>query len=244
MRLPALLFALTLPLSAHGLDDLRAALRRLPGGDPVKASVEHSFWRQTTDDKKPTVSQGRVSAQVEEGPQGLKVAWPRPLLQQAAQELAAQEQNPEAQAPTRLGLRNLDALELAESLNAAPALLRDLDQAQLQEERSEPWQGRPARLLVLKVTPRLPAGQKKYLKDLKVEAKVWVGADGLPLAYATSVAYRGSRMLISFEGGSQQERIFSRAGNRLVVVRATSEERNAGFGASSLTKKTTTLAVA
>lgn len=247
MRLPLpLLFLalpLTLPLAANGLDDLRGALHKLQGAEPVKATLEHSFWRQTTDDKKPVVSQGKVSAQLEEGPQGLRVTWSKPTLQQAARELAAQEKEPDRPAPTRTALRNLDPVETAESLNHAEALLRDLAQAQLQEERTEAWQGRPARLLVLKLTPKIPEAQRKYLKELKVDAKVWVGPDGLPLAFASTVAYKGSRMFISFEGGSSQERLFARAGARLVVTRSTSEDRSAGLGASTLTKKVTSLSL-
>lgn len=243
MRLPILLLSLIVPLGANGLDDLRGALQRLQGADPVKATLEHSFWRQTTDDKKPVVSQGKVSAQLEEGPQGLRVTWSKPTLQQAARELAVQEKEPDRPAPTRTALRNLDPVETAESLNHAEALLRDLAQAQLQEERAEPWQGRPARLLLLKVLPKVPEAQRKYLKELKVDAKVWVGPDGLPLAFASTVAYKGSRMFISFEGGSSQERQFAKVGGRLVVTKATSEDRNAGFGASNQTKKVTTLSV-
>ncbi len=243
MRALIVLLCLALPLPAHGLDDLRAALQKVQGGEPVKAALEHSFWRQTMDDKKPIVSQGKITAQVEDGPQGFRVTWGRPILQQAFKEMAAQEREPEKTSPTRTALRNVDPLETAESLNHAEALLRDLAQAQVQEEKAEAWQGRPAKLLVLKLTPKIPESQKKYLKELKVDAKVWVGADGLPLAFSSSVAYKGSRMFISFEGGNTQERQFTRVGNRLIVTRATSEEHNAGFGASSQTKKTTTLTV-
>jgi hypothetical protein len=195
------------------------------------------------DDKKPTVSQGKISAQVEDGSQGLKVIWAKPTLQQAARELAAQEREPERGTPTRTALKNVDPLETAEALNHAEALLRDLAQAQVTEEKAEAWQGRPARLLVLKLTPRIPEPQKKYIKELKVEGRVWIGPDGLPLAFTASVAYKGSRMFIRFEGGTTQELQFAKVGNRLVVTRATSEDRNAGFGASSQTNKTTTLAV-
>jgi len=243
MRLPILLLSLALPLAANGLDDLRSSLQKLQGGDPVKATLEHSFWRQVMDDKKPTVSQGKVTAQLEDGPQGLKVAWGRGTLQQAAKELAAQEREPDRPAPTRTALRNVDPLEVGESLSHAEALLRDLAQAQVQEEKADTWQGRPARLLVLKLTPKIPESQRKYLKELKVDAKVWIGADGVPLAFSSSVAYKGSRMFISFEGGNTQELQFTRIGNRLVATRTSSEDRSSGFGSSSQTKKTTTLTV-
>ena len=241
MRLPILLLALALPLSANGLDDLRSALQKLHGPEPVKAALDHSFWRQVTDDKKPVISQGRISAQLEENSQGLRILWAQPTLQQAFKELAAQEREPDKTTPTRTALKNIDPLEAAETLNHAEALLRDLSQAQVLEERADTWQGRPAKLLVLKLTPKIPESQKKYLKELKVEAKVWVGPDGLPLAFSSQVAYRGSRMFISFEGGNTQELQFTRVGNRLVVTRAASEDHNSGFGASSQTKKTTTV---
>ena len=243
MRLPILLLSLALPIGATGLDDLRSSLQKLQGAEPVKATLDHSFWRQTMDDKKPVISQGKVTAQLEDGPQGLKVTWGRGTLQQAAKELAAQEREPDRPAPTRTALRNVDPLEVGEALNHAEALLRDLAQAQVQEEKADTWQGKSARLLVLKLTPKIPESQKKYLKELKVEAKVWVGADGLPLAFSSSVSYKGSRMFISFEGGNTQELQFTRIGNRLVAVRTTSEDLNSGFGASSQTKKTTTLTV-
>ena len=243
MRLSILVPFLALSLSANGLDELRAALQKLPGFEPVKATLEHSFWRQIMDDKKPTVSQGKITAQVEDGPQGLRVTWAKPTLQQAGKELAAQEREPERSTPTRTALKNVDPLETSEALNHAEALLRDLAQAQVMEEKAEAWQGRPARLLVLKLTPRIPENQKKYLKELKVEGRVWIGPDGLPLAFSSSVAYKGSRMFISFEGGNTQDLQFTKVGNRLVVTRATSEDRNAGFGASQQTKKTTTITV-
>jgi len=241
MRLPILLLSLALPLAANGLDDLRTALGKCQGGEPVKATLEHSFWRQTTDDKKPTISQGKITATLEDGPQGLRVSWSKPTLQQALKELALQEKEPEKTTPTRTALRNIDPLETAESLSHAEALLRDLAQAEIQEEKAEAWLGRPARLLVLKLTPRIPESQKKYLKDLKVEARLWIGPDGLPLAFSSSVAYKGSRMFISFEGGNSQERQFTKVGNRLMVTRSSSEDHNSGFGASSRTKKTTTV---
>lgn len=241
MRLALLLLPLTLTLSAGSLDDLRAALQKLPGGEPVKATLEHSFWRQTVDDKKPTISQGKVVAQLEDGPQGLRVTWSRPTLTQASKELAAQEREPERTTPTRTALRNIDPVEAAEALNHVDALLRDLGQAQLLEEKVEAWQGHPAKLLALKLSPKIPEAQRKYLKELKVEARIWIAPDGLPLAFASSVAYKGSRMFISFEGGSTQELQFARLAGRLVVTRATSEDRNSGFGASSQTKKTTTV---
>jgi hypothetical protein len=79
------------------------------------------------------------------------------------------------------------------------------------------------------------------MKELKVDGKVWIGADGIPLAFTSLVAYKGSRLLITFEGGSSQDLQFAKVGNRLMVTRGSSEEHNAGFGASTQTKRMMTL---
>lgn len=239
----ALLLALCLPVSADGLANLKANLAKLNGGDAVKATVDHAFWRQTTEDKKPVQTQGRVAVAVEDGAQGLRLAWGRPLLQQAAQEAKVQAQNPEKPAGTRSALRAIDAVEAGELVNYADTLLRNLDTAQLLEEKDDTWQGKPARLLKLKVEPRMPASQKKYVKKLDVQASIWVGADGLPLAASDTMAFTASRFFISFEGSSKHERRFQRVGNRLVVAYQQVEDANSGFGQSTASKQTTTVTI-
>ena len=189
--------------------------------------------------------QGKASAQVEDGPGGLRIAWSRPLLQQAQSESRAQAQNPDKVAPTRDALGGFGPMGMADYLNYAEPLLRDLERGQIQvlQERAEAWNGHPARLLVLKVTPRLPEAQRKFIKDIKVDAKLWVGPDGLPLAYATAVKYKGSRFFISFEGSSTDEWRFIKVGNRLVVSQAQSENSQSGLGQQTQRKSTTTVTV-
>jgi hypothetical protein len=241
MRPSALALFLVLPLSADGLTSLKSNLAKLNGGDPVKATVDYGFWRQTTEDKKPVQSQGKVTVHVEDGPQGLRLGWGKQVLQQAAQEGRAQSKDPEKTSGTRTALRAVDALEATELLNYAEPMLRNLEGAQLVEERPDTWQGQPARLLILKVEPKMAASQKKYMKKMDVQARVWVGADGLPLATSLSTSFTASRFFISFEGTQKEERHFLQSGNRLVVAYAQAEDSNSGFGQSTASKKTTTV---
>lgn len=228
-------------LRADALADVKAQLARLTGGDAVKATLEVHTWQQTLEDKKPLVSQGRATAQVEDGPQGVRIGWSRGQLQQAQAEARAQALDPEKQVPTRSAMGALGPLGVSEYLNYAEALLRDFERGQVKllEERAEPWNGRPARLLVLRMEPKLPESQRKYMKELKVDAKLWVGPDGLPLAYSTAVRFKGSRFFINFEGGNSEDLRFARSGNRLVAVHAVSENRNSGMGQSFQRKNTT-----
>lgn len=239
----ALLFAATALLRADALADLRSGLLKLNGGDGVKATLDVQYWRQVVDDKKPVVTQGRASAQVEDGPQGVRIGWSRGLLQQVQAEARAQALDPERSVPTRLAMDSVGAVGVSEYLNYAGPLLRELERAQakVQEERQEAWNGKPARLLVLKLEPRIPSNQRKYIKDLKVDARLWIGPDGLPLAYSSSVKFKGSRFFVSFEGGNAEELHFTRSGNRLVAVQVSSDNQNSGLGQQSQRKSTTTL---
>ena len=243
MRPSLIALLLTLPLSADGLASLKTNLAKLNGGDAVKATVDYGFWRQTTEDKKPVQTQGKVTVNVEDGPLGLRLGWGKQVLQQAAQESRAQAKDPEKTTGTRSALRAVDAIEAAELLNYAEPLLRSLEGAQLLEEKTDTWQGQPAHLLILKVEAKMPASQKKYIKKLDVQAKVWVGGDGLPLAASVNMAYTASRFFISFEGSQKEERRFQKTGNRLVVASTQSEDSNSGFGQSTSSKKTTTVSL-
>lgn len=243
MRLPLLALCLVLPLSADGLTTLKSNLAKLNGSDSVKATVDYGFWQQTTEDKKPVQTQGRATISVEDGPQGLRLGWGKQVLQQAAQESRAKAKDPEKTTGTRTALRAVDAIEAAELMNYAEPMLRSLEGAQLLEEKADTWQGQPAQLLILKVEPKMAASQKKYIKKMDLQAKVWVGADGLPLATSLHMAFTASRFFISFEGTQKEERNFQKAGNRLVVANLRTEDTHSGFGQSTASKKTTTVSL-
>jgi hypothetical protein len=241
LRLLALLLAGGL-LQADTLSDLKGALAHMNGQDPVKVSVDYQFWSKQGDDKKPVITEGKATTFVEDGPQGLKMSWSRALIQTAAQEAKAQAQDPEKNASTRRAIEGLKAIAVSDYLNGAQELLRTLDQGQLVEEKQEAWQGKPAKLLSFKLTPKLSKQNQKYVKELEATAKVWIGADGLPLAAETQMRMKGRALLvISFEQKQQEAFTFARMGNRLVVTHHTQESSGSGGGERGQSKTVVTL---
>jgi hypothetical protein len=75
------------------------------------------------------------------------------------------------------------------------------------------------------------------VKEIIANARLWVGAEGVPLAYRSDVTYKGSRFLIRFQGMQTEEIHFQRSGNRLVAVWANNEERQTGLGQSLDTRR-------
>ncbi|WLT32316.1 hypothetical protein [Geothrix sp. PMB-07] len=229
---------------ADTLGELKGTLAKLNGQDPVKATIAYQFWSKQGDDKKPVITEGKATSQAEDGPQGLKLSWSRNLIQTAAQEARAKVQDPEKKTPTRRAIEGLKAVEVSEYLNGSDELLRTLEQAQLVEEKADTWQGKPARLLNLKLTPRLGEQEKKYVKELEATAKLWVGSDGLPLAIQSSVHIKGRALLvISFEQNQKEEYHFARSGNRLIVVQHVNETSGSGGGEKGQSKTVVSLSL-
>jgi len=222
---------------ADTLSDLKGLLPRLNGAEPIKATVDYQFWNRQGDDKKPLITEGRATTQVEDGPQGLRMTWSRNTLQAAAQEAKAKALDPEKKTPTRRAIEGLKALEVSDYLNGADELLRTLEQSQLVQERLDTWEGKPAKLLQLKVTPKLGQQERKYIKEMEATARVWVNSEGLPLAAETEIRMKGRALLvISFEQHQKEAFQFTRAGNRLVVLRHAQESSGSGGGEKGQSK--------
>lgn len=244
MRLaPCCLLLIATALRADGLGDLKAALARLNGQEAVKGSVEHQSWRKVVDGKKSDIIQGRAQAQVEEGPGGLKLAFSRPLLQQAAQESAARAKDPERNTPTWSALGEVSLKRVMDWANQGEVLGRELEEAQAKvlEDRTDSFQGRPARLLVLQVTPRLKGSDKKDLKSLEVTAKLWLGPDNLPLGWASTTQVKASKFFVTFTSTQSEETRFAVVRNRLVATYASREESSSVMSMNTQSKQVTTL---
>jgi hypothetical protein len=243
LRLLSLLLLGSL-VQADTLSDLKGLLPRLQGSEPIKASVDYQFWNRQGDDKKPVITEGRATTQVEDGPQGLRMTWSRNTLQAAAQEAKAKALDPEKKTPTRRALEGLKALEVSDYLNGADELLRTLEQSQLVQERLDTWEGKPAKLLQLKVTPKLGQQERKYIKEMEATAKVWVSNEGLPLAAETEIRMKGRALLvISFEQHQKEAFQFTRVGNRLVVLRHAQESSGSGGGEKGQSKTVMSLSL-
>ena len=218
-------------LRADAQSELRSALTRLTGLGPVMASVELQVSGGDGDAKKPAGPENRAAAVVEDGPEGMKIIWSRSVMAAAEDEHRAQIRDPEAKAPTRHAMDGLSATHLSDYLNAAPEMLGALDQAESPEEKDATWEGQPARLLAFKVTPRMNERTRKMIKQLDATVKIWIGANGLPLAAERRLQLKGrAYLVISFESSELETFRFKQAGDRLVVIRHEKESSGSGAG--------------
>jgi len=209
---------------------LVGALARLPATTPVRARVDHRvrFTQGDEDAESPT---GSTTAIASSGPDGLRVTWSPALLARAEAEERARLSNPDAYAPTRDAIGDLRTLSLARSLDAVPDMLRDLLEARVVEDRVEPFEGVPTRVVTLQIKPVIATRDRKYVKDVEATARFWLGPDGVPVAEERRVLMKGRIFLIiTFEIEQKDLFRFERRGDRLVEVRRESDTRSAGAG--------------
>jgi hypothetical protein len=241
MRITLLLFLFSSLLHADTLSDLKQRLTTLNGATPVAAKVDYEFSNEEGDDFS-VKTEGRASARVEDGVDGITITWTRDLIAQVEEEARDQGGAGVKKPGARRAVGAIGPMMAHDHLDAAAGLLRTLSQAELLEERRDTWEGQPATLLVMKVTPKLNAQARKYLKELTVTGRLWIGADGLPLAAEMKQFQKGRAFLvITFEATERQEFRYATVGDRLVVLRHAKENQGSGAGQHSRSKDLTTV---
>jgi len=241
MRLIPLFLLLTTIAGADTRSDLESALRSLGGHDPIRARVDLELFNWASDAKSPPIDGGRASAQVEATQAGLSIHWDRRQLDEATRP------DPESAATadsTRRAMAALSVPQVLTYLNIARDIAAAIDGAELTHEERAELNGQTVRLLTFKLDPKLDEKNRKYIKEIEATARIWVGADGVPLAAERGHRLKGRAMLvISFEAEESERFEFARTGDRLVVTRHTKEGRGSGAGESNKHKSSATLTI-
>lgn len=228
---------------ADGFGHLKRTLAGLEGKQPIEAKLAFSHSQINGNDDGKAGAPATVHAEVGADSGGVRLSFERRTLDLAVSE--SRQTDPESKRPVSGALSQILVTDVDEYLNAAPKLLAPLERAELISEKMETWRGQPARVISLKLNPVLGKQERKYVKKLDATAKVWIGADGLPLAAEQNYVYSGRAMLvINFESSSRESFEFDKRGDRLVVVRHRREDITSGGGESGTRRIDARLAVA
>jgi hypothetical protein len=193
-------------LRADALSDLRSALKALPAQQPVKLTVVQKGWDEE-EGKRNAYEETIVAA---DGPEGARTQG---RLRKAGRSEGRH--------------RN----EGTSWVRPHEDLLREMEAAKVIEERAETLDGRPVRRLRLAVDPDLDEEARKHLKRAVSECTVWVGADGLPVAWRRDLDMKVRAMLIfSVEMQLQVQRRCQKHQDRLVVVSEAVDVKGSAMG--------------
>ena len=226
----ALCLLLALPLAADPLADLRAALGKLTAVEPIHATYE--YQRTVANEGKfgNDKFSGKAVVELEGGATGYHIVFPRPLLDQVEREKEAKNRNAKLETPTANALRRIDPVETADAIDFAPALLRMLDGAKLLGDAQGTWQGKPARVLVVRVPDRLDDDDAGKMKISENKLTLWLGTDLVPLAAEHQFTAKISFLIFKAELKEKKSWHLGRVADRLVRVRYEAHQNSAGMG--------------
>ena len=228
----ALSFALAFAVSADTLSDVRTALTTLPASTPARATFELQRFRKAEGRFANNQSNGAIAVSVTSDASGLQLAFSPELLEQARREALAHEADPKSPTPLRSAISEIDATSVAESLDFRAPLLRLLSIAKTQSESRVVWRGVPARLVVMRLTPKLfkEATSIWHVNFSEDRLNLWIGNDNVPLA--AERVQKGSAGFLFLKGQmtNHESWMFAHVADRLIVSRYESAFAGSGFG--------------
>ena len=214
-----LLFA-AIDVSADTLADVKSAVARLGARKPVRATftteaVVKAAGRFANDN---TMRKASVEVAQDEG--GVTITIPAALIGRA-----------EKQGEDLIG--SIRTIPIVEALDYRKPLLELLDHATLLEEKRTTLAGRPARLLVLKLTPP-PKKESNSIRIGSVKSEermsLWVGEDSLPIAAERSEKSSAGFLMFRASGSSLTRYAFAHTSDRLILTREESDDSGSAMG--------------
>ena len=228
-RAAVLLFS-ALPLFADPISDVRAALGKLPAREPVRATLDlqHSVVSEGKFDN--DKSGGKVSVELEGTPSGFHIVVPRPLLEQLDRERDASARDPKLKTPSVAALNEIDPAATVDALDFAPTLMRLLDGGKLVTDAPGTWQGKPCRVLIVRVSDRVDPKDAGRFKVSDNKLTLWLGADLVPLAAEHIFNAKISVLVFKAELKKKESWHLARTADRLIRARYESTQMSSGMG--------------
>lgn len=164
---------------------------------------------------------------VTEGPSGLSIEWPAPLVERFGQERKKEG----AKGKENELLDRAKPSALYGFLHAADKVLRSLENAEFLGEKHLNEGGQMLREFTFKLDPGLDAEAKKYVKEITLELKLVTGEDYTPQqATATSHVKGRALMVLTFGEDATETFDFDVFEGRLVTTRHTRDSKASGSG--------------
>lgn len=212
--------------------DLRSALAALRGTTPIHASIDIQRSRSSSGRFANRAESGRIQVEVDEDASGFRINFPQEVIARAARETHEHEADPKKPTPTRMALNETQPNELSDLVDFAPPFLDMLAIGERVSERRTMRDGRPVRVLTLKLTPKLPpeATSVWHVHFSEDTLEIWIGDDNVPIA--ASRVRRGSAGFLFLRGEMSRSDswTFARVTDRLIVTHEESSFAASGLG--------------
>ena len=210
----AALLGTALPAAADRLSDLRQVLERFPAKAPFTASATVQVNAGSEQD---ATRGGSAGLEIESGAAGFTIRVSPNTLEAAEKEAVAKKRDPNVATPTRTAMVALTIFDIIDALDAASMLVDDLSDATLLDEKNVPHNGKPATMVRVKVKPSL-ATQSRFVAEPRIELKIWIGADGIPVAAERVSNYSAGVLFVKLDNTRTEHWDFAVHGDRLYAT--------------------------
>ena len=220
-KLMALLFlAIALDTSADTLSDVKSAVRRLTATQPVRATFTTEADVKAAGRFANDNSRRKAAVEVAHDQAGVTISISSAMLDRA-----------QKQGQDLIG--SIRTIPIVEALDFRRPMLELLEYATLIEEKPSVFAGRPARLLILKLSPP-PKKESNTIRIGSVKSEermsLWVGEDAVPLGAERSEKSSAGIMMFRASGTSRTKYVFGRTADRLILAREESEDSGSALG--------------
>jgi hypothetical protein len=220
------------PAAGNPLSDLRQVLNRYPAQAPFAAVGTV----QVHGGAEGSARGGASTFEVESGLAGFAIRLLPDVLEAAEAEATAKKRDPNSPTPTRTAMVALTIFDVMDAVDGAAMLLNDLSGATLIRQSAAARSGKGATLLRIKVKPTL-ATQSRFVNEPKIELRIWIGADGVPIAAERDSDYSGSFLFLKAGNVRKESWEFSVRGDRLYTSRNDANDRASVAGKSMVTSR-------
>lgn len=220
---------------AGTVDDLRATLHKMQAEQPIKATLKVRSKVVSGDEDKPKTSQAKLSFGVQATGGSLELAYPSALLKRVDAESNAAAGNPDKSEPVQDLVGRMGPLKVRSLLNVAPLLLHLLDGAKLKSTKADTYAGKPVQQLVFELPAKMSSEDRDAIDHYDGTLNIWLGGDGVPVAFSEARHFKGSKFFIDFSFGSSVSMSLRKVGQRLVAGTVDYHSTGAGMGNSSKT---------
>jgi hypothetical protein len=206
---------------ADTLGDLRAAVGRLAAKQAVRGTFAVDVSMKAAGKFANKNTARAVSLEVVHDAAGVSITIPQAMLDRRAANPAGQS------------IGSIQPLDIIEAIDFRTTLLTMMEGATVTAEKRVALQGRPARLLVLKLKP----GAEKDDNTIRIgsskteeQLSLWLGDDNLPLAAEHTQKTTAGFMFFHGTTEGRTSYTFAHPADRLVVARMQSTESGSGMG--------------
>lgn len=215
--------------AADGLADFRAALQS-QSNDPIVVNTQFKLFGRSGEHDALIEREGLIDVRLEDGANGLLVAYASPLIAQLHSEELAKIADENVRNSALNAVGQFEYWEWREILYPAAQLELVLGRYQFINEKPDVLNGQPVRLLTFRMPlERVDKGFRKYIKKYNNRFRVWIDDKGIPLA--SQVTETGSGrvfIVIGFKFKNETHTRYQQQGQRLLAVRREVKEESSG----------------